>query len=400
MAWRIDEEVIRGELDCRVRGRVTGRIWILGREEPLELMLEGHPGRDLAGHVLRFANPAPVEGKGRELMARQLGVVGDMTASRKVKVLECSAEEFEDYYRARKPFPWHWGNGMYLEWFSKCNGRVVIESAGYALELEASATWELTKAEEEAQRVANAKALTEFLEPEESEDEDDPRSEAEAEADEEAARMDLLMDRVTARMDREGCDGDSFERILEEERQRLKQERGEKELTPEQLAEREEWLAEFHAGEEEMMAEMEAEKWKGEEEGPALEHPLVERSRELSMRVYAEVEQKGWVSEETHQEHPLVEIVTRTMSASAKLAGALGDDEEWPPEALFAGSVLVRLKKARGYLRDVIGALDSADEEGLATPGWRLEVRREIGEILGEVQTLIEEVREVLAEEE
>ena len=149
-----------------------------------------------------------------------------------------------------------------------------------------------------------------------------------------------------------------------------------------------------------MMAEMEAEKWKGEEEGPALEHPLVERSRELSMRVYAEVEQKGWVSEETHQEHPLVEIVTRTMSASAKLAGALGDDEEWPPEALFAGSVLVRLKKARGYLRDVIGALDSADEEGLATPGWRLEVRREIGEILGEVQTLIEEVREVLAEEE
>ena len=46
--------------------------------------------------------------------------------------------------------------------------------------------------------------------------------------------------------------------------------------------------------------------------------------------------------------------------ASAKLAGALNRgscDEEWPPPPIFAGDTLVRLKKARGFLRDALAAL-------------------------------------------
>ena len=31
MAWRIEEAVVRGEIDSRGRGRVTGRIWFAGR---------------------------------------------------------------------------------------------------------------------------------------------------------------------------------------------------------------------------------------------------------------------------------------------------------------------------------------------------------------------------------
>ena len=60
MAWRIDEAVIRGEIDNTVEGRTTGRIWLAGRDEPLILTLVGDCWRDLAGTRLRFENPCPM----------------------------------------------------------------------------------------------------------------------------------------------------------------------------------------------------------------------------------------------------------------------------------------------------------------------------------------------------
>lgn len=36
-------------------------------------------------------------------------------------------EELLAIIRAKQPFPWHWGNSLYLKWFSGANGRVVIE---------------------------------------------------------------------------------------------------------------------------------------------------------------------------------------------------------------------------------------------------------------------------------
>lgn len=30
MAWRLHEHVLRGEIDNRARGRVTGRVWLAG----------------------------------------------------------------------------------------------------------------------------------------------------------------------------------------------------------------------------------------------------------------------------------------------------------------------------------------------------------------------------------
>jgi len=419
MAWRIDEQVVRGEIENRIRGRVTGRIWFVGREEPVALELEGNLWRDLAGHVLRFSNPDPKPRDLGGLAGVQRGVVGDITASRKVKVPECSMEEFGECYRARKPFPWHWGNSFYLEWFSQTNGRVVIESARFQLEIDPEAAWTMSGEEEAEQRLANARALTEFMDrmvgalnagtgatdaDADEEFDDEPQSAAEAQADEEAARMDLLMDRVMARLDREEShDAETFSRILDEERERLRRERGEPEEpepTPEEEAERASWIEEANAAAEEALAKMEAEKWKEKKPEP---HPFVERCRKFSSRVHHEIEENGWLPDDAQFEHPLLEIINGTMAASAKLAGALGlnrGDEEWPPPPLFAGNVLVRLKKARGYLRDVLRGLDSADEEGLATVEWRAEIRREAGEILGEVQGLIQEVRQMLADAE
>ena len=414
MAWRIDEQVIRGEIDNRVRGRVAGRIWLVGREDPLVLELEGNPWRDLAGHMLRFTNPSPKPSDLAGLTEAQFGVVGDVTASRKVKVLECTTEEFEEFCRAHQPFPWHWGNSLYLEWFSQSNGRVVIESTAYQLELEPTAAWEMSAADEIAQREANGAALVGFMNrlvggadiplPEFDEDDDDddaPQSRTEAEADAEDEWMETLLDRVTARLEREGLDGEEFDRLYTEERARLQRERGivEPEPTPEQEEERAAWIDELNAVTAAALEDAAADDWKGGDGRPE-HHPLCERCSELAVSLHHQIKANGWLAEAHSAEHPIREIADGVMIASAKLAGALGGhlDDEWPPDPLIAGNTLVRLKKARRHLRDSIRGLDSADEENLATPAWRTRVRAEVTQILTAVEELIREVRAILAE--
>ena len=168
MAWRIDESVIRGEIDNRTRDRVTGRIWFEGRAEPVELNLTGNAWRDLAGRRLEFVNPVAVK---KPLSAddidgfatRQTGTIGDCTASRKVKVPEVTMDELMELFKQRKPFPWHWGNSLHLEWFSETNGRVVIESASYLLTVSPDMTWDMTADEEAAQQRTNAGAMGGFI---------------------------------------------------------------------------------------------------------------------------------------------------------------------------------------------------------------------------------------------
>jgi hypothetical protein len=361
MAWRIDEQLVRGEIDNRVRGRVTGRLWFLGRAEPVVLELEGNAWRDVAGHVLRFHNPEPVAGRAEALKGLagvQRGVVGDITASRKVKVPECSMEEIMRLMDEGRPFPWHWGNSLYLEWHGERNGRVVIESAGYQIEISGEAAWRMSAAEERAQREANERATTTFLE---------RLSQAVGEA---------------------------------------KRERGEpepEEPTPEEAAERAEWIEEMNAAaEEEALREIETEKWRKGEAGGFEDkrwHPLVERCNALTHRVLDETQARGWLSEEEGAEHPLREVANGVMIAGGKLAGALGtmgDADDWPPDPLCAGSTLTRLKKARGHLRDALAGLDAADGQDLAEAEWRREVRAETEEVLAEVLRLIAEVRAVL----
>jgi hypothetical protein len=189
MAWRIDEQVIRGEIDNRVRGRVTGRIWFVGRDAPVELELEGNAWRDLAGRRLEFVNREPVAGDLDRLAARQAGVIGDCTASRKVKVPDFPMSQLREYYKTGKKWTWHWGNCLYLEWFSARNGRVVIESVSFDLKIVGDAAWEMSEEEEVEQRKANGAAMTRFMERlleaadasagEEDEDNEDDAPEAE-----------------------------------------------------------------------------------------------------------------------------------------------------------------------------------------------------------------------------
>jgi hypothetical protein len=100
-------------------------------------------------------------------------------------------EELMEFYSAKQPFPWHWGNSLYLEWYSQTNGRVVIEAAHYQLELDAEPAWILSEEEEIAQQAANAEAMGKFMErmgmvisqatgEHEDEDDDPPQSPEEA----------------------------------------------------------------------------------------------------------------------------------------------------------------------------------------------------------------------------
>ncbi|MEO5713406.1 MAG: hypothetical protein ABIT37_07945 [Luteolibacter sp.] len=410
MAWRIEEQVVRGEIDSRTRGRVVGKIWLAGRDEAVELELEGNPWRDLAGHILKFSNPDAKPGDASGLSSYQQGKAGDMTASRKVKIPDCTMDELMEFYSAKQPFPWHWGNSLYLEWFSITNGRVVIEASHYQLELGAEPAWTMTDEDEAARQVATAAAMTDFMARmgmpggagEEEADDDEPQSVEESLADEEDARMQLLLDRVTARHERGELDIVEFNQVYEEERKRLMRERGEKdpELTPEEMEERRLWIEEMNEIDELAMVDLEAEKWKGENQFEEEHHPLVEKCSDLAIELYHDVQNAGWVPEHAGDEHPLREIVNSVTSAAAKLAGALGMADrldEWPPDRLIAGNVIVRLKKARGYLRDALRGLDSAEEEALATPKWRQENRLKIIDILAQTQNFLREAREVLA---
>jgi hypothetical protein len=409
MAWRIEEQVVRGEIDNRTRGRVTGRIWLVGRDEAVELELEGNPWRDLAGHFLKFTNPEAKPGDGSRLAAWQQGSVGDMTASRKVKVPECTMDELMEFYKAKQPFPWHWGNSLYLEWYSTTNGRVVIESAHYQLELDAEPAWIFTEEDEAAHQSASSEAMADFMErigaavhaSVAKDDDDEPQSLEEAQADAEDEKMQLLLDRVTARLERGELDIKEFDQVYAEERARLMRERGEKEpeLTPEEEEERRQWIEEMNAIAEEALVDLEAEKWKGEDPFDQKRHPLVEECSDLGIQLYHDVQKAGWVVEDSQHEHPLREIVNGVTSASAKLAGALGmaaRHDEWPPERDIAGNVIVRLKKARGYLQDALRGLESAEEEALATPKWRHETRMKVIDVLIQTEAFLREAREVL----
>lgn len=404
MAWRIDESVIRGEIENHTRGRVTGRIWFVDRDEPVELELAGNAWRDLAGRRLEFVNPAPKPGALESVATRQTGVIGDCTASRKVKVPDVSMEEFRELYRQRKPFPWHWGNSLYLEWFSTKNGRVVIESADYQLTIAPEITWEMSEAEEESQRRANAEAMENFMgrlgaaaaaesnapSPSESTADDawtkdQPLTEAEAEKMQEDS--DRLADRIQARIDREGPDAD-FQHILEEELERRARERGDKPLTPEEEAARARWVEEMNRAAEEALANPDPE---FEAELNA-KHPLAEQAFDLALRLMHEPEKRGWIARDASEEHPLIDLATTSSKAGAKLAGAL-NGHTWPPEVEDCAATIVRLKRAHGYLDDALLAAESCGQQGLGDTAWLAGVQRELNAVAHECDALIGELR-------
>ena len=137
---------------------MTGRLWLCGRDQPLELELTGDAWRDLAGRRMEFTNPSPRRLPIVGAMAtRQRGLVGDFTASRKIKIHRAGGWLPGAGGGGRRD-AWSWSNGLYLEWFNLANERVLIEAVSYRFSISPEAAWEMTAAEEQRQRELNEAA--------------------------------------------------------------------------------------------------------------------------------------------------------------------------------------------------------------------------------------------------
>lgn len=164
MAFRIHDSVVRGEIDNRVKGIVRGKIWVEGRVEPVVLELTGNAWPDLAGCLLTFTNPLKRISHPHldSLHPTQRGSIGDLTASRKVRVFDVPLEIALDMIDRKEKPPEHMANSLYLEWFSETNGRVVIESADYELSLSAP-EWRMGPEDEADRAKQAASGMDDFL---------------------------------------------------------------------------------------------------------------------------------------------------------------------------------------------------------------------------------------------
>jgi hypothetical protein len=375
MAWRIEQNVISGEIDNRTSGRVYGKVWLAGRNDPLVLELTGNCHKDLAGCRLTFTNPAAKADDRLTLAANQRGAVGDMTAARKVRVIE----DFDYLAMKRgKKFPEHLANCLYLEWFSEANGRVVIESTTYQISV-SEPVWQLAPDEEIRQHEANADAMRSFMERaagaldprEEAAYDGTPKDEFEWElflraSDRRTAKLGELMEKYHDHPDRDRVIAremgwTAIEEMLDAEAE---------------LSEEEESDNPGDAGfEESEPVEM--------DEDP-IRHPLVARLIDRSATLMELAGDK--------RDNDLEEMVGGFIAIGPKIAGALGivrpgrnlDNE-------FNGLVVAKLKRAIGELSRAINAASRLKERKAELPfsinEWvteMLETRQEILALMNE----------------
>jgi len=209
-----------------------------------------------------------------------------------------------------------------------------------------------------------------------------PQSEEEAEA--EQAHSDRLADRIEVRLQREGAD--DYDKILEEEIERLHREEGLPGPTLERQARSAEWIEEMNRAGEEALANPDPEV----EQELEYEHPLVTRVTELALQWRRTAEAEGWRTEHAGQEHPVNELLDASLIAGPKLAGAL-NGRYWPPEIEFCAHTIVRLKRARGFLEDALRATESCHGEKLIKAD-------RLGPIVVELVDFIRETDELIAE--
>lgn len=349
MAWRIDTAVVHGEIDNRDEGVTRGRIWLAGRVEPIVLLLDGDCWRDLAGAVLRFRNPLPEPNEdAAALDENQAGIVGDMTASRKVKVPSEDGEPIS----AMGEFPCVWKNTLFLEWFSTINGRVVVEAMDFEMEI-TDRMWEMDEDAEAAQKLANLHAMRDFMaqvirrrEPDET-PVSDPADMDEFEWEERLKESDRLTDAYQEVLEKYMDESDSerkeafvmgWDGLLDE-----MAERGEKDSAREEAA-----IFDVEDDDEE-------EEYADDDEDA---HPLQIKARELTLRAMDVIRQ------DAESDSPGCRVISLLLQVSGKLAGVLnGRESGYEPEA---GFVLAILKRCLSWLNEAVGScqeLMAAEED-------------------------------------
>jgi hypothetical protein len=371
MAWRIHQSVLRGEIDNRQRGRVRSSIWLVGRNKPVTLDLSGNCLRDLAGCLVRFQNPRATlaDDERTDLDHLQNGLAGEITASRKVRVFDVPIEEALRLTRDGKTPPEHFANGCYIEWFSKANGRVVIESTNYSVDVSAP-EWILSPDEEQEQIAASHEALLAWLDqldqPDESNDsakageweEDRPLDEFGYEKlmRESDTRTDKVVELFEKYRDHPQCakmvaremGWEWLEEAVEAD------ERGS--LPPREKLDKIPTLKPNPA--------TEGIDWVRDEDGH-VHHPLTERALDLSVDFWKYCEERGLMGDKADPD--LVEMISQFQIAGAKIGGAL-DGLAYDEDPRESGFIVAALKRVLNYLHASLAACEKVANKKLLDP--------------------------------
>lgn len=355
MAFRITTHVQRGWLDASTKGRIVGEIYLKGRELPMRLSLDGLPMADIAGRIVSFENPdAHASAEPLLLAEDQEGTAGDVTASR--KLLD------GDISRGREAL--QIVNGLYVEWYSQRNGRILIEATTFKTQVHGEPTWiltdqdELERQEQVAEGMADfmnrvASAAEEFVDEIEDEIDDTPMDEFEwekslKESDERTARYGELLEKYH---DHPDC-----ERIVARE---MGWDHLEDMLDADERGIFDEAQAQSDDDEEDLYPEptpdpaREGVDWIRTEDGD-ISHPLSHRAFELSSRLHHRVKQMESSQKralETESENVQL-MIFATRMLSAKLAGALNGLAYDRDLSFTAGMIVAQLKRALNHFNE------------------------------------------------
>ena len=416
MAIRLDKVVVRGEISNQTRGIVTGRIWLQDRPEPLEIKLQGNCLRDLAGCTLLFTNPQPqADDSTRELVNLQEGCTGDMTASRKSKIPTVSDDDLMRLLHSKEEIPYTLANVLYLEWFSKDNGRVVVESGGFALEV-SEPTWRMTPAEETAQITESQENFYHFLDQltgvAAQGDDDEDLLEDEADADEDDDEIDGEW-QVPAEAEeplnefeweQELREADKRAEAYQEAVDRYREHPDRDRLIAEAMGWEVEEIEEFR-DEWEDVAEgfqetdpqvlIEQADHLLEEDDEEMHHPLSRRAMRFALRLQEDAEKLGLLKmEKVSKDSPLLSVIVSIIALGGKLAAAL--DGIVMGYDLEPGFIIAMLKRSQIPLNEALHSLASIDPRKLPpdTRMWLTTARSELFDLRKDILDVMKEMRQ------
>jgi len=358
MAWRLEQHVVRGIIQNIVPDRVAGAIWLKGLSQPIELNLKGNCYRDLAGTRLEFRNESATEGDYSGLEASQDGTVGDMTASKKVKILADQDGEVE----SDAPPAYQWANCLYLEWFSESNGRVLIEATDYSWKVSLP-KWSLSAEAEQLQQEENKQAMFNFMDelaralrPQEPGTEPNTENmdefQWEAYLQKSDARSDMLMELFEKYEDDPNCE--------------------------EIIAKAMGWEVESVEISEEYVDDWgfeEDEHGLGEDDSEYIPgNPLIGALMDFTSRLYYEVEARRLSTDSSA--NPWNQLIWHAQMTVSKLIAALEEvAEDIEPDP---GFVVATLKRALHLLHLTIATLEACVSISPAEHAWTAEFRKEL----------------------
>ena len=385
MAFRIHDSVVRGEIDNRGKGIVRGKIWVQGRAEPVTLELKGNAHPDLAGCLLTFSNPqkcSPHPGLDT-LNPIQRGTIGDLTASRKVRVFDVPLSEALDMIHRQEKPPEHMANSLYLEWFSEANGRVVIESADYELTI-SPPEWRMTPAEDAERAEQAAAGMNDFMQKLTGAVEQHQRGQKDPAAEWDEHDYEKLMKESDARTDK-------YMELLDKY--------GDSEAAEEKIAKEMGWgdedeemnrITEMAANEPppEPDPHREGIDWIRTPDGD-LRHPLQHRCFESAIGFQKQADTLGVKKSE---DDDLQEFIFEFQTAGVKLAGALNGLAHGRGYRDDAFTVAY-LKRALDHLHKSQAGLAAVAPKKLLPEAMLAEARQELFDIREGILTLMDEFR-------